>query len=141
MQFGSIEKTIMLASLWGLIICNGVFVFLGCVERIVKKDSASQFFNKNKIFSWTNLILLFIFANALWSSIVDAYNWGGSIITFCQNLRQFIAPLGFVTILIVFAIAAFCSTKKNKILICRSFGRDYYDSQCILQKNNTGDMK
>lgn len=101
----NIAKTIMLASIWGLIICNGIFIFLGCVERIVKKETVTALYNKNNIFSWTNIILLFVFFNALWACIVDKYDWGQAIIELGQKSSKCIAIVGFVFILLVFIFA------------------------------------
>lgn len=111
-----IAKTIMLVSMWGLIICNGIFVFLGCIERIVKKESMTGLFNKNNLFSWTNLILLFVFFNSLWVNIVDKYNWGNVLIEFCQNANKYVAISGFVVIFLVFVLIAryIFKHKKNK---------------------------
>lgn len=110
-----IAKTIMLASIWGLIVCNGIFVFLGCIERIVQKESITALFNKNSLFSFTNLILLFVFFNSLWVSIVDKYNWGHGIIEFGQNSSECVAILGFVIIFVVFIILV--------LMACRTFKR------------------
>lgn len=111
-----IAKTIMLVSMWGLIVSNGMFVFLGCIERIVKKESMTELFNKNSLFSWTNLILLFVFFNSLWVNIVDKYNWGNVLIKFCQNANKYVAIFGFVVILLMFVVIAcyIFKHKKNK---------------------------
>lgn len=109
-----LPKTIMLASIWGLIICNGIFVFLGCIERIVQKGSMAVLFNKSSLFLWTNLILLFVFFNSLWTNIVDKYNWGKVLIEIGQNANNYIAICGFVSIFLTFVLIVCCMFKHKK---------------------------
>ena len=107
-----IAKTIMLASIWGLIVCNGIFIFLGCIEKLVKKEAITGSYNKESIFSWTNLILLFIFFNSLWACVIDKYNWGHIIIGL--GSKKYSAVLGFASIFLVFLFIAWRIFKQEK---------------------------
>ncbi len=108
----NIARTIMLVSIWGLIICNGIFVFLGCIEKIVQKESVTELLNKNNIFKWTNYILVFIFISSLWTSIVDKYDLGQTIIEFCQ--RKYVSIVGFIVIFIAFGIIGYFIFKHKR---------------------------
>lgn len=108
----NIIKTVMLASIWGLIVCNGVFIFLSCIEKIAKKETAELY--NYSVFKWTNIILLFAFFNSLWAYIVDRYDWGYAIVKIGEKASEYIAIIGFALILLVFVIAAHCIFKRKK---------------------------
>ena len=118
----NIAKTILLTSIWGLIICNSVFIFLGCIERIVQKENA--LFQKNGLFFWTNFILLFIFCSSLWTFIVGKYSWWGSLIFVCENAKSYIAIAGYVLIVLFFALVLLI-TRKERESIQSLFERCY----------------
>ena len=108
----NIIKTVMLASIWGLIVCNGVFIFLSCIEKIAKKETAELY--NYSVFKWTNIILLFAFFNSLWAYIVDRYDWGYAIVKIGEKASEYIAIIGFALSLLVFVIAAHCIFKRKK---------------------------
>lgn len=109
----NITKTVMLASIWGLIVCNGVFIFLSCIGKIVKKEETAELYNYSA-FKWTNLILLFVFFNSLWAYIVDKYDWGYAIVKIGEKSSEYIAIIGFSLISLVFIIVAYCIFKHKR---------------------------
>lgn len=108
-----IPKTIMLLSIWGLVICNGVFVFLGCIEKLIYKERFTALFSRNGIVKWSNMILLLVFSVSIWTFIVDKYNLGTSILHFL-NSGPYVAIIGFFAIILVFIVFAFIFNDRNQ---------------------------
>lgn len=113
----SLSKIVFLVSLWGLVICNGVFIFLTAIEKITLKEKKIRFYN---VFQWTNLILITIAALSIWIYFVDEKNIGSWFVGLLIDIPDIISIGGFVFIVIFFAIGVICiNSEKIKAYISK----------------------
>lgn len=111
-----ISKIIMLLSMWGLVICNGLFVLLSCIERITQKRNLTNLTITSTISQWANLILITIFlSSALIYTIIikNLHQW------LIQLLQSNVANIvfcivGFFVIIALFITGACLIIKKSK---------------------------
>lgn len=109
-----ISKVVMLASLWGLIITNGLFVFLSSVERITQKEAISKLTITSKISQWANLILITVFLMSSWIYIIDDRNLGGQALEFINKHRGGIGVWGVGVIILFFIFGVVFISKRRK---------------------------
>ena len=109
----SIARLMMASSLWGLIICNGIFILLSCIERIVQKQSLSNLTITSSISHVSNLILITLFFVSSWIHIIDTRNLGGIIVDFANKNKSLIGILGFVVIILFFVIGIILIKRSN----------------------------
>lgn len=94
-----ISKIVFLVSLWELVVCNGVFIFLTSIEKIILKEKKINFYT---VFQWTNLILITVAALSIWTYFVDKKNIGTWFVNLLIKEPTIIAAGGFITIFIIF---------------------------------------
>lgn len=116
-----IPKIVFLISLWGLVICNGVFIFLTAIEKITLKEKKSSI---NSVFQWTNLILLTVAALSIWIYFVDRKNIGAWSVDLLAKVPNVISVGGFVLILLFFIIGMIFINSKKTLTIKPTKSKD-----------------
>lgn len=109
-----VSKVLMIACLWGLVICNGVFILLSCIERITQRQNTKNLTITSKMSQWANLILTTIFLITSWIYFIDNKNLGGRILSFIMKNQDNVFWWGIVLIIALFIICTFNLLKKGK---------------------------
>ncbi len=109
-----IAKIIMVSSLWGLVISNGLFILLSCIERLVQKQTIDKLTITSNISQWANLILITIFLGSSWVNYIDNRNLGGILIRVLRECEDFVCVGGLLLIVVMFFVCAFILDKNNK---------------------------
>ena len=110
----NIPKLIMVSSLWGLVVCNGLFVLLSCIECLIQKHPVKNTRITSSLSQIANLIFLTVFALSAWFYFIDEHNFGGEVLTFIATHKEKICITGFVVIIILFFVGIFAIKKQCK---------------------------
>ncbi len=110
------EKLIMIVSIWGLAICNIVYILMYSIGHLLKVNKAENdkvSLVPVQLVKWTNLILCSIGAISAWLYFVDINNIGKWFVLFSQKNSVCVSIVG-VLIIIVISIIIGVLIFKNK---------------------------
>ena len=111
------EKLIMIVSVWGLAICNTIFILMYSIGHLLRNNkteiTASSLIPTNLV-KWTNLILCSIGAISTWLYFIGVNGIGMWFVNFSQMHAKCVSLLG-VAIIITFTVvlSIFMFKKKN----------------------------
>lgn len=108
-----LARLIMIISIWGLTLSNGVFILMSCIDALVRKSTFTALFRQNLIVQWTNLILLVVFFLSMLIYTIDNRNLGGWMIQFASSHPVIFALLALGAIL-GFFVWGLVSIHKNR---------------------------
>lgn len=110
-------KLILIVTLWGLAICNVIFILMYCIGYIIRISSTESNYMpvvSLKLVKWTNLILITGGLLSGWLYFIDLENLGGGLVSYIKNHEMIFSPLGVVVILLLFIITATIMAFKEK---------------------------